>query len=318
MKQRAFHLTSERNLDPCGAPTGVTQEPRPCWVDLERGEREPLASLLESLDLHPLAIEACLDPAPASRMLAYGRSLFIGLPTHVEWNAEQRTFLWIVCHPGLLVTMHERPIGAVEKIVTEYQESLRFHAVTTSAILYQILDHLIDEGMSFTLHTREELDRIDGLLDEESFDEFADRSVPLKRQLARLAAMCEDQLYCVGTLQTVESESFSVEGLQDYFRDAVSHLEHVSRSVGRQSAHLSAMQQEFQLKMQDRTNDRLRLLTVISTIFIPLTLISGIYGMNFQYMPELQWGFGYFGVLTGMLGIAGAMLWGFYRSGWFK
>lgn len=125
-------------------------------------------------------------------------------------------------------------------------------------------------------------------------------------------------MYCVGSLHTIESESFSIEGLLDYFRDAVSHLEHASRSIGRQSAHLSAIQQEFQLKLQDKTNDRLRLLTVISTVFLPLMLITGIYGMNFRQMPELDWSFGYYGVLLAMLGIGVAMLWGFYRSGWFK
>jgi magnesium transporter len=194
---------------------------------------------------------------------------------------------------------------------------MRFHGDNTSAILYQILDHIIDQDMAFTLHTRDAIERLEDLLETDP-DELSKQTLPLKRQLARLAASFEDQLYCVASLQTIESESFHMQGLLDHFRDAVSHLEHASRSIGRQLAHLNAIQQEYQLKLQNKANDRLRLLTIISTIFIPLTLITGIYGMNFRNMPELQWHYTYFGVLGVMFTIALAMLWGFFRAGWFR
>jgi magnesium transporter len=195
---------------------------------------------------------------------------------------------------------------------------MRFHSPSTSAILYQMLDYIIDEDMAFTLRARDAIDRLDELLDEGPHEELAEETLPLKRQLARLAATFEDQLYCVGSLQTIESESFTIDGLHDHFRDAVSHLEHATRSVGRQLTHLNTVQQEYQLKLHNRTDDRLRLLTVISTIFLPLTLITGIYGMNFHNMPELGWRHSYFGVLFAMVTVAAAMLWGFYRTGWFK
>jgi len=71
------------------------------------------------------------------------------------------------------------------------------------------------------------------------------------------------------------------------------------------------------LTLQDTTNNRLRLLTIISAIFLPLTLVAGIYGMNFERMPELSWSFGYPLVLGIMVLIGAGMLWLFYRRGWF-
>jgi magnesium transporter len=268
---------------------------------VERGDPDSLTEFLLELQLHPLAIEACLDPTPASRLVAYGKSLFLGIPTHASWETEHRTFLCIVCTPGMLISIHEHAIPALITIAEQYSDGMRFHTGNTSAILYQVLGHLIDEDMAFTLCTRDAIDRLDELLDDADDEQLTEQSLLLKRQLTRLAATFEDQLYCVGSLQTIESESFSIEGLQDYFRDAFSHLEHASRSIGRQLAHLSAIHQEYQLQLQNKTNDRLRLLTIISTIFIPLTLITGIYGMNFRNMPELDWRFGYFGVL-GIMG----------------
>jgi len=72
------------------------------------------------------------------------------------------------------------------------------------------------------------------------------------------------------------------------------------------------------LTLQDKTNSRLKLLTILSGVFLPLMLLVGIYGMNFRYMPELQWHFGYPLVITMMASIAGGLLWIFYRKGWFK
>ncbi|QDU74605.1 Magnesium transport protein CorA [Bremerella volcania] len=321
MKQQTYRLTQDRYLERCPperSPAGASSVGGPCWIDLERGEPESLTEFLTALELHPLAIEACLDPTPASRLVAYGKSLFLGIPTHASWEAEHRTFLWIVCTPGMLITIHEYAIPALETISDQYSDGMRFHTADTSAILYQILDHLIDDDMAFTLRTRDAIDRLDEMLDDVDDEELTEQSLLLKRQLTRLAATFEDQLYCVGSLQTIESESFRIEGLQDYFRDAFSHLEHASRSIGRQLAHLNAIHQEYQLQLQSKTNDRLRLLTIISTIFIPLTLITGIYGMNFRRMPELQWDYAYFCVLGVMVTITLAMLWRFYRAGWFK
>ncbi len=319
MSVKAFRLTGERYLEPCRVDdVAVRAEHRPaCWIDVHQDGTVPLEQLLRSLNLHPLAVDACLDASPMSRLVSYGKSLVIGLPTHTTWDAADRTFLFIVCLPGVLVTIHRDEVPTLTHVCDRYSGAMRFHGDNTSAILYQLLDGIIDEDMAFTLRTREEIDHVDELR-ETYRDELPEQTLRLKRQLARLAAAFEDQLYCVASLQTIESDAFHAEGLRDYFRDAVSHLEHASRSIGRQLAHLDAVQQEYQLHLQDKTNDRLRLLTIISTIFIPLTLISGIYGMNFRHMPELEWDYGYFGVLGVMLTIALAMLWGFRRAGWFR
>lgn len=321
MKQQVFRLNQNRCLEACSLDEALamrTAQQQPCWIDLERGDSDMLAQLLSKLGLHPLAIEACLDPTPASRLVAYGTSLFMGLPTQATWDTENRTFLWVVCMPGMIVSVHEDGVPVLATIVEQYSQGMRFHADSTSAILYQILDHIIDGDMAFTLRTRDTLDQLEESLGENPGDELTEQTLPLKRRLTRLAATFEDQLYCVGALQTIESESFTIQGLQDYFRDAFSHLEHASRSIGRQLEHLNAIHQEYQLQLQNKTNERLRLLTIVSTIFIPLTLITGIYGMNFRSMPELDWQFGYFSVLAAMGIVALAMLWGFYRAGWFK
>jgi len=171
---------------------------------------------------------------------------------------------------------------------------------------------------AFDLQIRDQIDTMEDLFEQDPLSDLPDKTLPLKRQLAHLLSAFEDQLYCVSALQTIDSDALPLDGLQAYFRNAVSHLGHATRMISRQVDRLSAIHQDYQLSLQNKTNQRLRLLTVISTIFIPLTLITSIYGMNFRYMPELAWQYSYPGILALMLAIAGAMLLGFWRTGWFK
>ena len=116
----------------------------------------------------------------------------------------------------------------------------------------------------------------------------------------------------------IESAAFNVEGIQDYIRDAIAHLDHAVRSVDRQIDRLTSLSQHFLFNLQDKTTKRLQILTMISAIFLPMMLVTGIYGMNFCYMPELSWRYGYAGALLLMCLIAAGLLWVLARKGWFK
>ena len=142
----------------------------------------------------------------------------------------------------------------------------------------------------------------------ESVLNMPDETRSLKRKTVLLESILEDQHLCVSSLQTIESAAFSVEGIQDYIRDAIAHLDHAVRSVDRQIDRLTSLSQHFLFNLQDKTNKRLQILTIASAIFLPMMLVTGIYGMNFRYMPELSWHYGYPGALLLICLIAAGLL----------
>lgn len=290
----------------------------PVWIDITRRDPGPLTEFLRSLDVHPLALEACLETVPNSRIGVYGRSLFIGLPMLLDWADNGRTFLSILCLPGILVTIHEKSVSMLDSIKKDFISAMQFHAPNTSAVLYQILDFIIDQEIVLTLEARERIDRLEEALEEESVLDLPDETRSLRRKTVLLESILEDQHHCVSSLQTIESVAFSVEGIQDYIRDAIAHLDHTVRSVGRQLDRLTSLRQHFLLQLQDKANKRLQILTIVSAIFLPLMLVTGIYGMNFRHMPELSWRYGYAGALLLMCLIAAGLLWVLARKGWFK
>ena len=105
--------------------------------------------------------------------------------------------------------------------------------------------------------------------------------------------------------------------LDAYYKNLVAALEYLVRMMERIDLQLQDARQQYQAGLQHKTNRRLNVLTIVQAVFVPLTLIAGIYGMNFVQMPELGWPYAYQVCLAVMALIAVGELWLFYRHGWF-
>ena len=139
----------------------------------------------------------------------------------------------------------------------------------------------------------------------------------MKLRLSTLEETLDDLHKGINGLIGSHARSVDVASLQEHFRDWVRQIEYAQRRVERLGGEIRAIHESYQLKAQDRTNRRLAVLTVISVIFMPLTLLAGIYGMNFKHMPELTYQYAYPVVLASMALSAMILLIYFAKKGWF-
>ena len=321
MNLRVFLLNESKHLEPSSQTAffeSFQDGKSYYWIDVENPDPASLKKFLERLGLHSLIMEECLEPAGTPRVDLYHESLFIKFSVQLAWDTPGQPFFSIICIPQAVITIHERPSSTIENIVKEYSSAARFHSFTTAAIVYQIFDRLIDKDMAFVLEARRDIESLEEAMDRVTDSSQIDEILTLKQRISRLSIICEDQRYCVTALQPIESDLFDVSDLREYFRDSLANLEYAIRSAGRQEAHLSELRQYYQITLQEKTSKRLRLLTILSAVFMPLSLIAGIYGMNFRYMPELTWPYSYPAVIFIMIAVAAVLLWIFYRKGWFK
>ena len=321
MNLQVFLLNESRNLETSSLEAfhaTNTDGKSHYWIDIEHPDQAALSDFLYPLKLHPLIVEECLDLTATSRIAPYEHSLFIRLPVQLCWDIPYESFLSIICLSQTIISIHESTITALETITREFSAAVRFHDMSTAAILYQILDRLIDEDITFALEGRRNVEELEEVMDKEPSTVETDQILLLKKQIARLSIICEDQRYCITAMQTMETEFLAISQLREYFRDSMANLEYVIRSIGRIQTHLSELHNHYQLILQEKTNKRLRLLTILSAVFMPLSLIAGIYGMNFRYMPELSWRYGYPIVIAVMIILAGGLVWLFYWRNWFK
>lgn len=288
------------------------------WADVEQPVASELRPILEPLKLHPLVLEACLEENDSPSVVPLENGLLIEFPIHSGRQNEPSAYLTIVCLKNALLTIHEDNNPPLSAVAADLRSSMRLHSGSLSALLYHLLDRLVDEDLALATQGRRRVNRLAKTLDQDEDSVEADAIREERQRVSTLIVVCQDQLRCLASLQTMESNFFAIAGLRAYFRDVLSNLEHAMRSSERLETRLNELHQHYILQLQNRTDDRLRTLTIISAIFLPLTLITGIYGMNFRHMPELQWQYGYPATLGAMGIIAGGMVLLFYRSGWFR
>ena len=122
----------------------------------------------------------------------------------------------------------------------------------------------------------------------------------------------------MSVLQSLQTQSVPFSHLKAELRDVMDSQNHVVRSQDQLEIRLRDLHNDCLLHAQRKTDYRLRVLTVLTSLCMPLSVIAGIYGMNFHFMPELEWKYGYFAVLGIMGVITVSLLVFFFRRGWFK
>lgn len=320
MNLRYYYIRETKLLEPMPVDrlswTDLQDQPLG-WLDVEAFQPEELRQFLAPANLHPLVLEDCLNPEDNPSVASHEKALFIQFPTPFGLDEARPPYLSIVCLPTLLITIHQESIPSLDRLAHDLTGKLHLTSVSLSSLLYRLFEALIFQSATFGLAARNRVDQLGQVLDEEP-DSIEVRDIlALKRQVGQLGVNWDDELYCVAALEHVESPVFSIAEDREYFHDLLENLRYGARFYSRLETRLKDMHFQYMITLQDRSEKRLRLLTVISAIFLPLTLLAGIYGMNFEVMPELKSTYGYFIILGFMVAIAGGMLAFFYRCGWF-
>ncbi|WP_026136325.1 MULTISPECIES: magnesium/cobalt transporter CorA [Paenibacillus] len=291
-----------------------------CWVDMDRPTEEESELLTTFFDFHPLAVEDCMHLLQRPKMDYYTGVEFMVLHAvkRDTLNVEE-VDLFIGEH--LLVSFHHQKQPEVDSAwerVLSYRTGKRPKWMRGPvAAAYIIIDKIVDEYFPCVFDIEDELNELESLGPDEAVDEllaqvFALRSRLLK--LRRTVVPMRDLMYRVVNSQHMQK----VDEHHSYFGDIYDHLLKLSDMIEADREMTSDLRDSYISLNSNRMNTIMKTLTVITTIFMPLTLIAGIYGMNFEFMPELHWKYGYFGVLLLMFLLGGCMMLLFQRRGWFK
>lgn len=222
----------------------------------------------------------------------------------------------LISLPGILVIVRHDPIPAFESWLQEASRWSRPSGSSSVSLLISLLDHLLTLAVAEYMEARERVGEMikRAITRPDKID--PGEVLELKEKFSAMTGQCETLTFLVSlTLlddfwtSDLDSEQRAMAALESALHDFDSHLE-------RQDNRLSDVLRRNELENQYTTTRRLNILTVLSAIFLPLTLIAGIYGMNFKEMPELQENWGYPMTLVTMVLIGGGMLTFFWRKGW--
>ncbi|WP_106768865.1 magnesium/cobalt transporter CorA [Paenibacillus faecalis] len=288
------------------------------WVDFNAPTSEEARLLETYFRFHPLAIEDCLHILQRPKLDYYDDMQFLVLhaldPDHLE-AVEVDFFL----SPSLFVSFHMQPLTEVDEAwerVTDLAKQKEIKANGSTLSAYTVMDKLVDQYFPILFSIEDELADIESKGEEESLEELMHQVFTLRSKLLKIRRTIvpmRDLLYRV-----VNSQHVQKHGHHAYFSDIYDHLLKLTDMIEADREMTADLRDSYISLNSNRMNNIMKTLTVITTIFMPLTLITGIYGMNFEHMPELKWRFGYGAVLLLMFLLGGGMVSWFSRRGWFK
>lgn len=288
------------------------------WVDFHEPTPEESRYLETYFHFHPLAVEDCMHILQRPKLDYYDELQFLVLhaldPISLD-AVEVDMFL----SPTLFVTFHLQTSAEVDEAWIRVTEQVRAGKVKengTTFAAYTVMDKLVDQYFPSLYAIEDELAEIESKGREESVEELMHQVFELRSRLLKLRRIVvpmRDLLY-----RLLNSQHVQRHGHHAYFSDIYDHLLKLADMIEADREMTADLRDSYISLNSNRMNNIMKTLTVITTVFMPLTLIAGIYGMNFDVMPELHWRFGYPLVLLLMLLLGGGMVYWFMRRGWFK
>jgi len=314
-------INEECFLQSCedATPKGAwLQETETRWLDIEATSHSDLKDLLAPLQIDE-EVFGFLEIEESSHFALFeiaGNAHYCRVPLPVSDNREAR-YLVLICLPHTLISVHDAPSSSLAQIRAESCEKRPLIAPTVHGLVYQILLRFSDADVATYFELRRTVECLVGSIDE-SPDEFEmDSILTMQRQVSSLLNSCEDQINVQANFWELERAAGGL--LEENFRISAYEGQERFRSVlTRMEQRLEDLHQHYQMTLQETTNNRLRFLTILSAVFLPMTFIAGVYGMNFKEMPELDQPYAYFIALLTMTMIGGGMMAFFYFKGWFK
>ncbi|TDJ38340.1 MAG: hypothetical protein E2O54_13240 [Gammaproteobacteria bacterium] len=320
MKLRSFQITDEKHIveGPVGEGSPAWfEDPVHRWLDIEAPEEEELNALLKPLNIDPEMLSVRVEPDSGLFIEILEKLLFIRIPTQAATSDGGLTHISLLCLPTTLVSIHQEPLPAISDLALRLTGRIRLKSATTSALVYQVIARLVGENFFAFTACRRKHDALCKQLIEDSGSVVPEDIFSLRRRITNIGDVNEDHAFCVDVLQKVESTSFSAGDQREHLQELERSLGRNQRSMDRLEENVKELHQQFLLAIQDMTGNRLKVLTILSAVFLPLTLIAGIYGMNFEHMPELHVRYAYYVILGFMALVGVGMLGFFYKKGWF-
>ncbi len=290
------------------------------WINVDGlGQADIFTALGERLHFHPLAMEDVFNVPQRPKVEAYGDHYLLilrmlRLTPEIEIEGEQVS---VFLGESYVITVQERADGDVFEGVRERIRKGRGRVRQSGAdyLAYALMDAVVD-GYFPVLESLGE--RLEELEDECVVAQGAmtlPRIQGLRRDLLTVRRAIWPMREAVVALGREESRLITAE-TKLFLRDCYDHALEALEIVETDRETASSVMEIYLAMQNQRLNEVMKVLTVIATLFIPLTFIASIYGMNFEHMPELKWRYGYLAALSLMAAVVSGLLYFFKRRGW--
>jgi magnesium transporter len=269
--------------------------------------------------IHPLVLEDILNPNQRPKFENYENFLFLVLK-RLLWNEENEEFeseqISIILGPNFVITFLEIESEIFNPILERIKTSKgRIRSMEADYLAYALIDIIVDNYFVILEYIGESIDDLEENLLKKPEPDILHSIYRLRRSSINLRKLIWPMREVINKLQREQSNLISDE-LQIYLRDLYDHIFRISDLLENYRDITFGMLDMYLSSVSNKMNDIMKVLTMISTIFIPLSFLAGFYGMNFVYMPEFSTPIAYPAVIIVMIIIAASMILLFKKKKW--
>jgi len=297
----------------------IKQKNARIWIDMQGAQLNEFEEKLDDLDIRGLIRRFCLESRDHPGFYPLKPLSLLVLPVHTEAkNFSGMEYLSFLYGHNLLLSFQKKEMThfqkdfSLEEYVSLLPDSHVAGIISSFALGLSLVSlrkaAFLNDGI---LALEEKMDKAPNTVE---IEEISDK----RMEMLSMESVVHGQLPIFLALMSSDSASINLVHSKDYLLWASANLKSADRTLEWLERRIDVMRSFFDAKAQEKTNRRLARLTVLSTIFMPITFLAGVWGMNFEYMPGLSFRYGYVMALGIMFVIAGAMYFYFRKKGWFE
>ena len=319
----------EEVVEDFGATCPFAPPPKVTWVNIDGlHDVGVIRAVGERLGIHPLVLEDIVQVGQRPKLEVHGDWIYVVLPM-LDWRALPQTGpqayasahvdeeqLSILFGPNWVVTFQERPGDVLDPVRERLRRAdgrIRSHG--SDYLAYALIDAVVDRWFTVLERLGEEADARELEVMDDPGEDVVRALHHLKRELVAMRRRAGPVREVAAELMRTGSHLVT-DDTRVFLRDVHDHAVQIVDAIDSVRDVCSGLMDLYFSTVSNRTNEVMKVLTVMASIFIPLTFVVGVYGMNFEYMPELAIRWAYPAVLAGMFALAVAMLVWFRRKGW--
>jgi Mg2+ and Co2+ transporter CorA len=287
------------------------------WFEIQESSPEELRQFLAPLDLHPLQLARCLDSANDPGVISFGQSLLMEYPAAFNRESINPAYLTILLKDSVLITIRHGAMPSLDDLVLSLTSETAPDLLHLPQLIYMILDQFSDLNIEAQVAIRDQMLLLSNTLSEKPEKVSLGDLSQIRSQVENMVSLVENQLYCVSALSACDNEVLHDPHRKAYIQDLLSEMEIAQRGIYRLESRVKDLYNDYQAEGNGRVEKRLRLLTIISAITLPLGLAAGLLGMNVGGLPGTKTPYGFIIVLGLMILIIAIEYWYFKRKGWF-
>ncbi len=314
------HLFRGANPMECDVPLGEALQAPPgtsLWVDVEDPHETDFQVLLTEFHFHKLAVEDCSHVQRRSKYERYATHTFVVINALDRTTEQDPLDLVAICmfiRPGLVVTVRPKAVRALDNLLENIQRDSDRSVSTTERLLHAIIDAVVDEFLPLLDTYEEELAALQARVGAPG-TAVPDRLVTIRHELLVVRRIILPHIEVIRRLTDPDTNDVSSES-RLYFRDVLDHAMIVNDTDTLLLEVVNGALQLHSNVVNERLNEVMKFLTIVSTMMLPWTVISGLFGMNFDVIPTAHFEYGFYTAVLAMMACGAALLSYFRRRGW--